>query len=330
MERNRANGGAAEGDGKSLTTAGLRWPNGLGVHANSEVYVALDDRYDRFSAYAGIDDSAGAKASVVFEVYVDGVLRYRSPVMKRAMPPVPVMVPVENAKMLRLVALHSGDGTTDDIADWAFARLDGVESVKYLSDLKWVSSVNGAGPAERDLANGGVAEKDGGKITLRGETYRKGVGVKANSEISLNLDGQYELFTAALGIDDSAQGKGSAIFEIWSGTTLLYRSPLLTGAMAPRQVALNVRGKYLLSLKVLDGRDGTENDLADWADAKFLPLGSDIAPGLLPSAPTQLTAAPGADGVELNWVRGNNTVSFNVHRSTMAGSASPPTVERMS
>lgn len=327
VERNRSNGGAAAGDGKNLTTAGARWPNGLGVHAESHVTIAIDDRFDRFLAYLGIDDSAGEKASAVFEVWVDGALKYRSPVMKRGMAALPISVSVENGKLLRLSVLNAGDGNQDDLADWGFARLDGMETVNYLSSMTWVSATNGEGPVERDLSNGGPLAKDGGKITLRGEVYAKGLGVKANSEIVYNLDGRFELFTAVLGIDDSAAGKGSVVFEIWGGTTLLHRSSVIKGDSPARHVAVSMRSRSMLTLKVLDAGDGNANDLAVWADAKLLPLGSDIAPGVLPGAPSQLTAAQGANGIQLAWTAGANTVGFSVLRALAPNSANPSVVD---
>ncbi|NWF85424.1 MAG: NPCBM/NEW2 domain-containing protein, partial [Bryobacteraceae bacterium] len=327
VERNRANGGAGEDDGKSISIGGYRWGSGVGMHAPGAVTIALDDRFDVFRAMVGVDDEVGDAGSVVFEVWVDGVKKFSSPVMKGSMPPLAVEVPVENARQLRLVAGPGPDGNKGDSASWAYARLEGKETVRYLSDMKWLSATNGLGPVERDNANGGAGENDGGKIQLRGEVYRKGLGLMSPAKIVYDLDGRYELFSAVAGIDDAAKKKGSAVFEAWSGTKLLYRSPTLKGTDSPRHVAIPVKGVEELTLKVLDGGDGSDGDFADWADAKLLLLGSDIPAGVMPAPPTSLTAAGGDGLVKLKWNASANTVSYSVWRSTEPNDATPQTIE---
>lgn len=326
VERNRANGGAADDDGRTISIGGYKWGSGLGMHAPGAVTIALDDRFDVFRAIAGVDDEVGDAGSVVFEVWVDGVKKYSSPLMKGSMPPLAIEVPVENARQLRLVVTPGSDGNKGDSASWAYARLEGKETVRYLSDMKWLSAANGLGPVERDNANGGAGENDGEKIRLRGEVYKKGLGVMPLSKIVYDLDGRYELFSAVIGIDDAAQRKGSAVFEAWSGMKLLYRSPALKGTDSPRHVVIPVKGVDELTLKVLDGGDGSAGDLADWADAKLLPMGSDIPAGVMPSPPASLTALGGDGLVKLTWKASANTVSYTVWRSTEPNDATPQTI----
>src|SRR6185369_6371394 len=193
----------------------------------------------------------------------------------------------------------------------------GVETVKYLSDLNWVTATNGSGPVEKDRANGGSGSGDAERIKLRGRTYRKGLGTKAVSEIKYNLDKKYELFSALLGIDDSANGAGSAIFEVWTGDTRLYRSDTLHGRDAVKHVDVSVKDLATLTLKVLDAGDGNTGDLGDWADAKLLPMGSDDPPKPgAPSVPTSLTATPGNGQITLAWKASSGAASYNVYRGT--------------
>jgi uncharacterized protein (DUF1800 family)/fibronectin type 3 domain-containing protein len=327
VERDRANGGVAEKDGGQISISGNRWADGLGVHANSSMTLSLDDRYDWFRAIIGVDDEVGDKGSVVFEVWLDGVKKYQSPVMTGAMPPLAIEIPVENVQLMRLVVTDAGDGATNDNADWAYARLEGKETVRYLSEMRWVSATNGLGPVERDKANGGAGARDGGQLLLRGQQYKKGLGVMAKSEVKFNLDHKYELFSAVVGVDDSAKNAGSVIFEVWSGANLLHRTGLVQGTSAPKHIALDVKGVDELTLKVLDGGDGSSGDYADWADAKLLPLGSDIPYGVLPGAPTELGAESGKDFVKLTWKGGMNTVSFSVLRSLSPNDNTPYTIE---
>lgn len=327
VERNRANGGALEDDGRTISIGGFKWGSGLGMHAPASATVALDDRFDVFRALIGVDDEAGDAGSVVFEVWLDGVKKYASPTLKGNMPPIAIEIPVENAKLMRLAVQATSDGNKGDSASWAHARLEGKETVKYLSDMKWLSAVNGLGPMERDNANGGPAENDGEKLELRGEVFKKGLGTMAPAMVVYDLDGRYELFTAVIGIDDAAQGMGTAVFEVLAGAKVLYRSPVLKGKDAPRHVAVPVKGVEELTLKVTDGGDGNKGDFADWANAKLLPLGSDIPTGVMPSAPSSLTALPGDGLVKLAWKASTNAVSYSVWRSKEPNDPTPSTIE---
>ncbi|MGH3117192.1 MAG: PQQ-dependent sugar dehydrogenase, partial [Gaiellales bacterium] len=53
----------------------------------------------------------------------------------------------------------------------------------YLSDLTWTTMTNGWGPAEKDKSNGEQALGDGRTLTLNTQTYAKGLGVHAASDI---------------------------------------------------------------------------------------------------------------------------------------------------
>ncbi len=60
---------------------------------------------------------------MVFEVYVDGALRYRSARLTGASTTQHVDVSVAGAVSLRLVVTSSGDGYSQDHGDWAGAKL---------------------------------------------------------------------------------------------------------------------------------------------------------------------------------------------------------------
>lgn len=318
VELDKSNGEQVARDGKTLTLDGLRYSDGLGVHAGSSITYLLADRYDAFKATIGIDDEIAADkpASVYFEVWADGVLKYKSPKMTAAMPGLAIEVPVENVRELKLVVTDAGDGMAYDHADWAQARFEGVETVKYLSSMGWQSATNGLGPVEKDRANGGVAEKDGEQIKIRGIIFSRGLGTYAASNIVYDLDKKYERLSAVLGIDDSATTAGSVIFEVWGDNSKLYTSPVLRKTSPPTPMSLNVSNVDLLTLKVLDGGDGNTSDLADWALAHLLPKGTDSP---IPLTPTGLTAVPGNRQVTLNWTATANAVSYKIYRSTTAG-----------
>jgi fibronectin type 3 domain-containing protein len=312
----QSNGGTGNADGKPITIGGRRYSYGLGVHARSEIKYALDDQYDLFRSIIGVDDEVGEKGAVVFEVWLDGRRAYQSPVMRGNMPGLAIQVPVENARSMSLIVTSASADTANDHADWAEARFEGLERVKYLSDLKWTSSSNGVGPVERDRSNGGAAAEDGDRLKLRGQTYRKGLGTQAVAEIKYRLDRKYELFSSIVGIDDLAPGAGSAVFEVWNGTNRLYASPVMRRGDPVGHVVIPVNTVDELTLKVLDAGDGNTNDLADWADAKLLPIGSDFAQ---PTPPTGLDATPGNGKITLEWNAAPLATSYSIYRGTTAG-----------
>jgi hypothetical protein len=69
----------------------------------------------------------------------------------------------------------------------------------YLSDLDWVTAVNGFQSIGIDKANGGVKD-----IYLGGIRYAKGPGVHANSEITYAIGAGYKRFVAKVGASEVA------------------------------------------------------------------------------------------------------------------------------
>ncbi|MCU1328810.1 MAG: hypothetical protein JWN34_4180 [Bryobacterales bacterium] len=155
---------------------------------------------------------------------------------------------------------------------WTFTTVTGAPTgTNFLSDLTWLSAVNGWGPVERDTSNGENVAGDGGPITLRGATFAKGLGAHAASDVRYNLGGACSAFTATVGVDDeSAVGFGSVVFQVWTDGTKLYDSGLLTRASAAANVNVNITGKSQLQLVITDGGDGAGYDHADWANAKII------------------------------------------------------------
>jgi alpha-galactosidase len=60
---------------------------------------------------------------VVFQIYVDGVLRADSGVVTGSDPAKPLQVDVSGAAELRLAVTDGGDGFNYDHADWADAKV---------------------------------------------------------------------------------------------------------------------------------------------------------------------------------------------------------------
>lgn len=139
----------------------------------------------------------------------------------------------------------------------------------WASDMVWLKSANGYGPAERDRSNGESGAADGHPLTLAGKTYEKGVGTHADSAIEVYTGGQCGKFTADVGIDDEINGYGEVAFSVEADGKVLWTSPKVTGASATVPVDVDVSGARHVELKVTDTNGSKSGDHGDWAAARF-------------------------------------------------------------
>ncbi len=112
-------------EGDTIAIDKTYYPKGVGVHANSTLFVRfIPHGYRHFVAEIGIDKEVPPEmdSSVVFSVIADGTLLYESPVLKQGMPPRLVHVPIAGRKTLTLNVTDAGDGNEGDRANWAMAR----------------------------------------------------------------------------------------------------------------------------------------------------------------------------------------------------------------
>lgn len=123
LEKDMSNGEDAPNDGKTITLGGTTYAKGLGVHAASEVTIALGGAYKTFLADVGVDDEVEDRGTVVFQVIVDGETKFDSDVMTGNSDTKTVTVDVAGKQELRLVVTNGGDDDASDHADWAGARL---------------------------------------------------------------------------------------------------------------------------------------------------------------------------------------------------------------
>ena len=175
------------------------------------------------------------------------------------------------------------------LSDTDSVTISATGSVQYVSDLPFVSSTNGWGPAERDRSNGEQGAADGRTLTLNGATYAKGVGTHAASDIRVAIPSGCTTFTAVIGVDDEVGANGSVTFQVFGDAASLFTSAIKRGSDAGQAISVNVSGRSQLRLVVGDGGDGTDSDHADWADAK---LACGAVAGNTPPVPT--IASPAA------------------------------------
>ncbi|MCW5556596.1 MAG: isochorismatase family protein [Verrucomicrobiae bacterium] len=118
-------------EGRPLVLHGETYAHGIGVHAPNQLIYELDPKWRRFVARAGVDEhvldvhsgsNLAMHPSVVFRVFIDGVLAAESPVMRVAFEPWRFDVPIPSgSRRISLAATDAGDGHYLDLANWADA-----------------------------------------------------------------------------------------------------------------------------------------------------------------------------------------------------------------
>jgi glucose/arabinose dehydrogenase len=140
----------------------------------------------------------------------------------------------------------------------------------YLSDLVPTSSTNGFGPVEMDQSNGFYNSNDGTTLKINNQSFAKGIGVHAISEIEFNVaPSAKNTFSTTIGIDDEVGDLGTAVFKIYKDNVLSFTSGVLSGNGPSQNVSLDITGTQVLKLRVEDGGDNISHDHGDWADAKI-------------------------------------------------------------
>ncbi|MEW1926143.1 NPCBM/NEW2 domain-containing protein [Streptomyces sp. NPDC088360] len=135
-----------------------------------------------------------------------------------------------------------------------------------VSDLPWMSAVNGWGPVEKDTSNGESAAGDGNPLTIGGVVHAKGLGVHAASSVEYYTGASCEKVSAKVGVDDEKDPKGTVTFEIWADGKKAASTGVLTNADAAKSLSADVSGAQIVRLVVTDGGDGRDSDHADWAE----------------------------------------------------------------
>jgi hypothetical protein len=121
--------------GRALRCGGRAWVKGIGVYSGTSMTWNLDGKFSEFRTSAGLDDGAGPLGGVVFELLVDGQVKWTSGYLRGASiaqghgKPSPAAAPhldVKGAKTLTL-RVAAGDAEdpwpVSDEADWLGAIL---------------------------------------------------------------------------------------------------------------------------------------------------------------------------------------------------------------
>jgi hypothetical protein len=141
--------------------------------------------------------------------------------------------------------------------------------VTYLSDLeptayRHTPYLSLSYPYQRDRS------ATGGNMVLRGQSFRKGLGMRSRSEISYGLAAKHRRFEAYAGIDDDTAGQGSVVFRVLLDDHEVWQSGVVAGQAAPKRVQVDITNAKQLTLAVEFGALGGVQDHADWADARLV------------------------------------------------------------
>ncbi|HEX2948645.1 MAG TPA: NPCBM/NEW2 domain-containing protein, partial [Armatimonadota bacterium] len=108
--------------GNPITIKSIVYERGIGTHTESRIEVDLKGAALKFESVIGLDDEERGKGTASFEVFVDGVEKFDSGLMKAGEEKL-VSIDITGAKHMRLNVKDGGDGIINDHADWAGAML---------------------------------------------------------------------------------------------------------------------------------------------------------------------------------------------------------------
>jgi len=138
--------------------------------------------------------------------------------------------------------------------------------------------------------------RSGQPLSIAGRKYDQGVATLATSTLWLELDGQVECFTAAVGVDDAAARSDAVlVFAIYGDDRKLWESAALKQGDPAQSVDLDLHGVHALLLKIDRGNGASGAVWGDWAAAAFAFTGERPHPVAMPrEAPIVLTPRPSA------------------------------------
>ncbi len=127
----------------------------------------------------------------------------------------------------------------------------------YLSDLEPLYST---GDYLKDMDEEGVL------ITVQGSEFKKGLCVSSNSELTYDLDGEYDYFKCVIGHhDDFPEYKGKLKFTVLADGKKIYESAMMRAGDS-EELDLTVKDVKQLTLIVKD--NGISSSYVVWANAK--------------------------------------------------------------
>jgi len=102
------------------------------------------------------------------------------------------------------------------------------------------------------------------------KTYSRELGHHAPREVILDLNGEYALFEAEVGVQWQQGTTGSVVFQVYVDGKKRFDSGVMRETDPPKPVRVRVEGANELRLVVTDAGDGITCDCANWANARLV------------------------------------------------------------
>lgn len=160
-----------------------------------------------------------------------------------------------------LASLHFKNGKVVYVSDLTPTLVD--ENANFIRPV-------GGKALPSDLTYPWQADKSaaGTKLSVRGKEFRKGIGVRARSSLTYDLDKKFRRMQASIGIDDCLE-HGDVVFEVWVDGALKLKQPMKSGDAA-FEIDVDVSGARTLRLFVDFGGNANIGDFADWGSARLI------------------------------------------------------------
>ena len=330
--------------GNTITLNGVSYPHGIGVNSFAGSEYNLGGVCSRFQATIGVDDEVGAKGTVIFDVYADGMRIFKSSVMAGGSPSQTIDLDVTGVRRLTLGVDDADDGNSYDHGDWANALVIATNAPQVPETpagltasagnailLNWAPTLAAISyNVKRATVSGGpYATITNVPITtftdsnvVSGTTYYYVVSaVSSLGEGSNSVEaGVAPCNVPAPPANVVASGSNSAVTVTWNASAgaTSYDVYRFTGNTPPLLIGSGMTATNFTDAPL--GGAVTNYYLVTAANACNQSGWSAFAGAVTaPAAPTGLTATPGNNEVELFWTAPTGGVAFNVKRSTTSG-----------
>ena len=108
----------------SIIIGEKRFEKGLGVNAFSKINYQVEEKFVQFHAYIGVNDAACDEAELIFEIYGDDEIKYRSHTMQKGEDARFICIDIEGVNTLTLVVKSPlEDNGLCNFGNWADAKL---------------------------------------------------------------------------------------------------------------------------------------------------------------------------------------------------------------
>ncbi len=114
------------------------------------------------------------------------------------------------------------------------------------------------------------AASPGLPLRIAGQTFSKGIGLHANAEIVVPLNGRYKSFETLAGVFPCGQPGGTATLQVDVDGQRRFDSGVMRQGEPARQVSVSLESAGEMVLRVSEADGGILNDAVNLADARFI------------------------------------------------------------